>query len=267
MQLRGDELRQLWRDRSLLLDLTGREFRRSLSGSALGIGWRFLQPLLSIALLTVVFSTVIPVTVAGRSGYGGYALFLCSGFLPWLSIDETAKSGCCYFTDRADLIRHTSHSRLLFVLAPALVACVTLVFSLGLLLLLSLALGQALGWATLLLLPLVGVHCLFLVGIGLVFSTLQLVFRDTLEILKNAMPMLFWVTPIVYHPSVLPSRFQFLASLNPFSHLLACYRATILENRCPEVISLVVFTLMTLISLRVGFGLYERVAGTLADRV
>jgi ABC-type polysaccharide/polyol phosphate export permease len=267
MRLPTDELGQLWRDRYLLLDLAGREFRRSLSGSALGIGWRFLQPLISISLLTIVFSTVIPVTVAGRSGYGGYALFLCSGFLPWLSIDETAKSACNYFTDRSELIRHTSHSRLLFVVSPVLVAGAMLLFSLSLLLLLSLVLGNTLGGAALLVVPLVAMHGLFLVGIGLTFSTLHLVFRDTLEILKNVMPMLFWVTPIVYHPGMLPGRFQFLVSFNPFSHLLACYRSAILENRCPDATSIGIFALMTVSSLLLGFGLYGRIADTLADRV
>jgi lipopolysaccharide transport system permease protein len=221
----------------------------------------------SIVLLTVVFGMVIPVSVAGRSGYGGYALFLCSGLLPWLSIDETAKSACTYFTDRAELIRHTSHSRLLFVAAPVLVAGSMLLFSLAVLLLLSLILRQALGAAVLLLIPLVVLHALFLVGIGLTFSTLQVVFRDTLEILKNAMPILFWVTPIVYHPLVLPGRFQFLVSYNPFSYMLACYRSVILENRCPDPTAILIFSLMTAVSLRLGLWLYYRVADTLADRV
>jgi lipopolysaccharide transport system permease protein len=261
------ELVRLWRDRLLLLDLAGREFHRSFSGSALGIGWRFLQPVFSIVLLTVVFSSVIPVTVAGRSGYGGYALFLCSGFLPWLSIDETAKSACTYFTDRAELIRYTAFPRLLFVLAPVLVAGTMLLFSLAVLLLVSLALGHRLGAAVLLLVPLIGLHGLLLAGIGLTFSTLHLVFRDTLEILKSTLPLLFWLTPIVYHPLVLPERLQFLVSCNPFSYVLACYRSTILENRSPDLVSIGIFSLMVVVSLAVGLGLYRRVADTVTDRV
>jgi lipopolysaccharide transport system permease protein len=267
MEPQSAELVRLWRDRRLLLDLAGREFHRSFSGSALGIWWRFLQPVISIVLLTVVFSSVIPVTVAGRSGYGGYALFLCSGFLPWLSIDETAKSACTYFTDRGDLIRHTAHPRLLFVLAPVLVAGTMLLFSLLVLLAVSLVLGHRLGLAVLLLVPLIALHGLFLVGIGLTFSTLHLVFRDTLEILKNTLPLLFWLTPIVYHPLVLPERLQFLVSYNPFSYLLACYRAIILEDHAPDVFSVGVFGLMTAVSLLVGLALFRRVADTLADRV
>src|SRR5688572_5668732 len=85
-------LRQLTRYRGLIQSLVARELKARYRGSALGVFWSFINPLLLLFVYTLVFSYFVP----ARDDVKPYALFLCCGLLPWTwfasSLNESTNS-------------------------------------------------------------------------------------------------------------------------------------------------------------------------------
>src|SRR4051794_26449923 len=88
----------------LLKELVKRDFQGRYAGSALGLVWSFLQPLWMLLLFTFVFSTVMKISLAGaRTGH--FAIFLFSGLLPWMALQEGVMRSSTAITDNSSLVK------------------------------------------------------------------------------------------------------------------------------------------------------------------
>ena len=100
----------------LLRELVKRDFQGRYAGSALGLVWSFLQPLWMLLLFTFVFSTVMKISLAGaRTGH--FAVFLFSGLLPWMAVQEGVSRASTAVTDNSNLVKKLSFPAEILVLA------------------------------------------------------------------------------------------------------------------------------------------------------
>ena len=107
----------------LLKELVKRDFQGRYAGSALGLVWSFLQPLWMLLLFTFVFSTVMKISPVGtRTGH--FSVFLFSGLLPWMAINEGVTRAATAITDNSSLVKKLRFPSELLVLAVALAALV-----------------------------------------------------------------------------------------------------------------------------------------------
>lgn len=192
----------LWRHRALASVLVSRELKARYRGSVLGFFWSLLNPLLMLAVYTVVFAFIFP----GRSpSTSPYALFLFTGLLPW----NWLAGG---LTDAANSL--TTHGALLRkILFPAEVLPVVAVAAQGVHFLLALpvlavglglgALGVfgapvPLGLPAAQTVPLVLLEGVFIAGLGLFLAALTVHFRDVKDILSTTLSLWFFATPVLY---------------------------------------------------------------------
>jgi ABC-type polysaccharide/polyol phosphate export permease len=256
------------RYRELLVSLVGREIKARYRGSALGFLWSLVNPLLLVAVFSLVFGKILD----SRSDFADpYALFLITGLFPWIWTQTALVEGTASLTANAGLIR-----RAVFPvdLLPVVSVCANLVhFLLALpILLAALGVGRMMGypvlsawsWA----LPLVVLlHLVMLCGAALGLSVLHVHFKDLRDLLANVLQLLFFLAPILYAQEDIPAALKRLIYANPFSPFVLAYQRLLFYGTMP---GWKIWSAMIVLALAAWFGggfLYRRLAPSIAEAV
>jgi lipopolysaccharide transport system permease protein len=259
---------QMWTHRVMIAGLVRRDLRARFAGSTLGMAWTILHPLLLFLVYLFVFSAILQVKFTAADGRDGvFAFYLLAGLLPWLGFQEGVMKAATAIVDNAGLVKAVRFPTAVLVVSSVIASLVTFLLSLSLLLLALLVTGQ-LTWVTLpLLLLLVCLQGALALGLGLIAASLQTVLRDTLPVLQMLFMVWFYVTPILYPLSYVPSRFIMLWQWNPVTPLVSAYRAVLLEGRWAPAGDLWQSCVWIVVLLAMGGWMFSRLAPTFADSV
>ncbi len=108
----------------IVRELTMRELRRKYARSALGILWSVLNPLLSMAVLSLIFSGMF------RRSIENYPIYYLCGYLIWQMFTAATMASISVFADNRALLLKAQLSPELFLIARVMTAFVNLLFSL-----------------------------------------------------------------------------------------------------------------------------------------
>lgn len=252
----------------LLRQLVKRDFLGRYAGSLLGFSWSFALPLWLLLLFTFVFSTVMKVSPGADSRTESFAIFLFAGLLPWMAVYEGVLRSTTAVTDNAPLVRKLSFPSELLVLAPVLAALSHAGIAAAVFLTFLLWAGL-LSWASLpILLIALPLQVMLTLGLGLLLAPAHVLFRDTGQIVGLLLQGWFFLTPIVYPPSLVPERLQTLLFLNPLTTLVALYRQALLGGEparlAPDLLFLATVALGVLI---LGRWTFYRLEPSLVDEI
>jgi ABC-type polysaccharide/polyol phosphate export permease len=219
----------VWRYRSLLRNLVARDLRVKYKGSTLGFGWSLLHPLIMAGVYTLAFRYVLAVPIER------FPLFLLSGLLPWMFFAGALSAATGSVADNGLLVRKVAFPRL--VLPLGAIASQFVQFLLMFLTIVPVALlfGAGLSSALLALVPVLALHLLFTAGLGLLTATAYVYFRDTRHLLEVALQIWFWLTPVVYSASLVPSSLAWLLALNPMALFVTSYQGIVLDQAWPTL--------------------------------
>ncbi|RFF26528.1 MULTISPECIES: ABC transporter permease [unclassified Wenzhouxiangella] len=209
--------------------LLQRDVRARFIGSASGWIWLILNPLLLLAVYSFVFGVIFQARVPPGLEMP-FVAWLAVALWPWLMFSEGVLKGSQSIREHAALISKVSLPRELLVFAS--VSAVFLLHLAGYLavFLVLVVLGIDLHWAGLprLLLALVSLFVLTS-GLALGLSAIQVYVRDLEQALPTVMMFWFFLTPILYAPSLLPSDLGAWLDLNPLTWWMAEIRGGILH--------------------------------------
>lgn len=261
--------------RELVLNLTLRELRSQYKRSALGWTWSLLNPLATMAIFTLVFAFFLRIDppVGEPSGLHVFALFLLCGLLPWNFLANGMNGSMGALLGNGNLIKKVYFPREVLVLSSVLALAVTLCIELLVLSgVLMIAGNMVLPWIPVLVL-LIGIQTVFVLGIGLVLSALNVFFRDVQYLMGIVIQALFYLTPIVYPIYLVedaaedhPLLFR-LYEANPVVHLVGAYRAVLYDLRFPDLGSLAYLVTWSVALLVIGLAVFRRFEGRLAEEV
>jgi lipopolysaccharide transport system permease protein len=223
------------RDSYMLNNLFRMALNDRFLGSALGIVWAVLSPLLMLGIFTFVFTFVFPSRLPGRSGTLPFVIWLISGYGPWLAISEGLSFATSSVVGSAGIVKNIAFKSELLPVVSALMGLVPLTVSVALILVLMATAGQ---WpsAWLLMLPLVVLlQLIFVSGVGMFLAALNVFVRDTQLFLPNLLTLILFASPIFYPLSAYPLWTQKLLAFNPFYVIAECYRAPILDEAMPSL--------------------------------
>jgi len=236
-------------------------------GSALGLLWSFVNPLLLLSIYTFVFTTVMP--GARSAGIEHFSLFLFCGILPWTWFSSSLLESANALIAGGNLIRK--------VLFPAEVLPIVSVFAglvhfcLGLPILAAFFFYYRVPVPVtdLLWLPLIVVEQLVLtLGLALMLSALTVHFRDLRDLLANVLTLAFFLTPIIYPLSQAPPWARPFLNVNPFTTLALSYQEVLVVPGPFQGWSrLLVFGVISLLIFAVGYFVFDRLRDTLAEEV
>lgn len=223
------EAKALWAYRGLVHELVIRDIKVRYKRSVLGVAWTMLAPLLNMIALTLVFSALL------RQEIRNYPVYFLTGSIFWTFFSQTTSSAASQTQDANETAKRIYIPRSVFVASAVGVGLVNLLLSVVPLLAILLVTGFPLydTWAFLPVSIVIGT--LFAAGMGLLLFTLASRFSDIREMYLVLVQTWFFLTPIVYHPAIVPPKFRFALWLNPMYYLVQTFRKPIYDGDIPSL--------------------------------
>lgn len=221
--------RSAWQRRQVLRELSAREVQGTFRGSLLGGAWYLLQPLAMLAVYAAVFGGILGV------GEGmAYVVALFTGMVVFQAFSEPVARAPRLVIAQPNYVTKVVFPLDLLPWPVVALAAVNVLVSCALLLLLQVAAVGVPPW-TALLLPLVLVPVLLLgLGLSWVLAALGVYVRDTHEVVRVVVQLLFFLSPIVWTAGMATAPWQrLLVELNPLAVAMEAARAALTGSAWP----------------------------------
>jgi homopolymeric O-antigen transport system permease protein len=222
----------LWRFRELVAMLVERDLKVRYKRSVLGMGWTLINPLLQMVVYTLVFSFIMRVSVPA------FPVFILSGLLPWTLVSVSIAGSSHCLLNNQGLIRKVAVPQMVWPMAVVASKLVDLLLSLVPFAAIAFAYGRGPSWSWIALVPAVIFATTFSVGLGLLFSSLTVFYRDMRHLTDILLQVWFYVTPVLYPASFLEKVphpwIQWLLRLNPAAPVVQLFQEPLYEGRLPD---------------------------------
>ena len=219
-------LSEFYSFRFLISMMTLRDLKLRYKQTMLGVLWVVLQPLLPLAIFTCVFGKVVKIDSQGLP----YALLAFSGLVPWLLFSETVTrcSNCLVAEER--LLTRVYFPKLILPLSKFITVFIDFLISMIIfsvfLFAYDIHLSHRLLFFPLILLVTV---CLSL-GCGIIFSALNVYFRDFRIITPFLLQIGMYASPVIYFTGMVPLKYQLIFSINPMVGVIESFRWVFFES-------------------------------------
>lgn len=238
--------------RFLIKQLVARDFKTKYKRSVLGVLWSFLNPILTMAVQYIVFSTLF------KSNIPNFALYLIIGIVCFNFFTEAVGMSLTSITGNAALITKVYMPKYIYPVSRTISSGINLLLSLipllGVMIITRAPFTKA---ALLFPIPLI---CLFIfsLGIGMILSTMMVFFRDT-QFLWNVISMIWmYITPIFYPESIIPAKFMLVFKLNPMYHIIRLLRTMLINGVSPEPKAYFICIFMSVAVMVIGAIIFKK---------
>jgi lipopolysaccharide transport system permease protein len=247
--------------RFLIRKLVLKDFKIRYRNMSLGAFWSLLNPIVMMAVLTFVFTKLLP------SGQPNFPVFLLCGIVPYSFFSLAWATGTSSIVENAGLVKRIPLPREILPIASVLSNCVHLLIQIGLLLAMVLLYGLRVNVFWLWLPVLWGLEVLFVCGLCLISSGINVYIRDTRYFVESINTVLFWLVPIFYDFSIIPQRYKEIYQFNPVAALVLALRAILLHSQAPPMTLLVKLTIGSVTVFLAGMIVFGRLKNRFYDYV
>ena len=251
----------------LLSAFVKRDLKLKYTGSLIGLFWALVHPIILLSIYTFVFSIVLKVKFGPHTGITNFALYLFCGMIPFTAVCEALREATSSITENTALIKKQNFP---LELLPVYSNISNLIGSMIWLSILTAATGYFSTGITdhvLLILFIMPIQLLFTFGLSLLFSTINVYFKDTKQLMEVFIIIWMFITPIFYPASDFPKELKLILVLNPMSHLVGIYRECILNHRIPNLNSVLIFSTVSLFIFSLGWYIFNKKKNEFSDYV
>ncbi len=236
----------------LLQQLVSRDFKTKYKRSVLGVLWSFLNPLLTMIVQYIVFSTIF------KSDIPNFAVYLLIGIVFFNFFSEATNMGLMSIVGNSSLITKVYIPKYIFPVSRVLSSAINLLLSVIPLFLVVLITGVRITPAFLLLPFSLVCTVIFCIGMSFILSASMVYFRD-MQFLWGVINMLWmYATPIFYPESILPQNLMILFKMNPMYHFIRFSRAIILNGASPELKAYLLCLIAAFVPLLIGIAVFKK---------
>ncbi len=235
----------------VLRQLVWKDFRVRYRNMSLGALWSLLNPLVMMSVMTFVFTKIF------KSPTPHFAVFLLCGLVPFNFFTLAWATSTGAIVENSAMIKRVLVPREILPIASVLSNCLHLAIQIALLLILVTAtVGVNIYW---LWLPLLWfLEIVFVCGLAMVSSALNVYVRDTRYVVESVNTILFWLVPIFYSFSVIPRRYSEIYQFNPIAALVMALRDVLLEQHPPSGVLLVKLAAVSITMFAIGWFTFRR---------
>lgn len=200
------------------------ELKKRYLGTKLGWVWAFLPPILTTIIVILVVQNGL--NLQRNQAYVGHVVV---GLLAWFYLSDCLNQGTTAIMDNAFMLKKVSVPIHYVVVARLVQVAIVHVGLIVVFYLFLLASGMA-TFDVKFFQIIYALICSTTLGFsfGLLLSTLAPFYRDITGMVPLGVQMLFWLTPIVWDPALLSSRWSLLLTANPFAYVMSVYRGALL---------------------------------------
>lgn len=255
------ELRGLWQYRDLFYTLSVHRIKVRYKQSILGLAWAILQPLSLMLIYTVIFSKIAKVPSEGAP----YAVFAYAALLPWTFFSSALTNATSGLVNHTQLVTKVYFAReilpLTYVSAALFDFCVASTFLIALFFYYGVSLTVYALWA----IPIMVLLTMLATAFSLMFSVIQVRFRDVGVAMPLLLQLWMFAVPVVYPLSAVPERLRGFYALNPLVGVIENFRRVMLQGMPPDLYSLGISALVAAVLLPAAYLYFKRVEATMAD--
>lgn len=255
-------IREIYDYRQMIFSLVRKDLRGRYKGSVLGFLWTFINPLLQLAVYTIVFSAIL------KSPIEKYYLYLFVGLIPWIFFSSSITGGSASIVAQKDLIKKIYFPRQVIPISYVTSCFVNMLLCFIVIFAVVLFSGIGFDPVALLCLPVIMiVEYILALGMAMLSSAITVYFRDLEHILGILTMAWMYMTPIMYDKSIVPDKLLPLFNLNPMTHVIECYRAVLYEKKVPELESLVSSLVLGIVFLILGYFVFLKLQKHFAEEL
>jgi lipopolysaccharide transport system permease protein len=252
---------ELWQYRELLYAFVGRELKIRYKQTAIGVSWVILQPLIMMAIFTVIFGRLAQIPSDGV----WYPVFALTAIIPWNFFAQAISRSATALVGNANLVSKVYFPRMVLPLSMVVAPMVDLALSLVLLFGLLIYAGIPLTLKILTLPAFILVAMLTAMGISFFISAANVKYRDVGHAIPFVIQIWMFVSPIVYPVSLVPEHWRWLYGLNPMAGVIEGFRWALLGQTAPDLILLAESCLVLLAVLCASLVYFSRMERQFAD--
>jgi ABC-type polysaccharide/polyol phosphate export permease len=249
----GASLREVWRYREFLRGLIVRNLKVKYQRSMLGFVWTLLNPLLTIGVLTLVFSYFIKIRIED------YWAFVFSGYFVWNFMSQMLSVATYILAEHAPLRRSVAFPSEVLVFATAASRLVEFSIEMAIAVVLLIVAHHHGVPSSFALLPfLIAIQVLLAVGLAMPIATLSVFYSDVQHAMPILLLMLFYLSPVFYPVTLVPAALQPFYFLNPLAGLLTLFHEVLYAGVWPSGWLLAGVTLAAVGCCAIGYLIFNK---------
>lgn len=248
-----ERIKEIYAYREMIISLVKRDLKGRYKGSVLGFFWTFLNPLLQLAVYTLVFSTIM------RSGVEDYYLFLFVALIPWIFFSTSLSGGANCILMQQDMVKKIYFPREVLPVSYVTSQFVNMLLSFIVIFAALLLAGHSLRLEALLCLPVImAVEYVLALGFTMVMSAATVYIRD-LEYILGILTMAWqFMTPVLYSIDQVPEEVRWIFFANPMTYVITAYRDILYYAKMPKLETLASAAVTGAVMLAAGWYVFYR---------
>lgn len=257
--LSASHLRELISFRELVLRLAWSDFKLRYKSSALGFFWSLLEPMLMLLVLYVVFTNLMRIQVEH------YQLFLLLGIILWNFLDRGTSMSIWGIVGKPGLVQKVYFPRDIMVISTCITALMMTALEFIVFAIFLLIFRVVPAWTTIYFPLLLMFELMLIIGLSMALSAMNVYFRDVQFIWRVVLQVGFFATPVIYPITIFPEGVRWIVMLNPMAQIITMMRDCILYGTAPGAMSLGYVALSAMVSLLIGYLIFERLEPGFAE--
>lgn len=256
-------VKEVWDCRELLYFFVWRNVKVRYKQTAIGVLWVVLQPLLTMLVFSLFFGRLARLPSDGLP----YPVFYFAAVVPWMFFSTALATATNVIVENQHVITKVYFSRLILPLSSVLSGLVDFAVGFVVLLIFTLAYGFRPGLAALWLPIFLLLAVLSALGVSLWLSALNALYRDVRYVVPFLVQFWMFASPVAYSSSLVPGRWRWLYGLNPMAGVIEGFRWALTHHGRPPGAAMLASSAMVGLALVGGIFFFNRIEGTVADRV
>lgn len=253
-------VKELWQYRELLFFLVWRDIKIRYKQTVLGFSWAILQPFMQMVVFSIFFGRLGNIPSEGLP----YPIFNYTALLPWQFFESSISISTTSLVSNSNMITKVYFPRIFVPVSSLFSGLVdfAIAFTVLIAMMIFYQIEPTLG---VLLLPLFLLLAFITsMGVSLLFSAMNVKYRDVRYIVPFLMRFWFFATPAVYPSSLLSEPWQTLFGLNPMVGVVEGFRWALLGTEPPRAM-IFLSVIVAVVLLISGLIYFNRVEKTFAD--
>lgn len=245
---KAEQRKQYW---FVIRELTSREIKRKYSRSKLGIVWSVLNPLLTMAVMSMIFSYMF------KHSIENYPIYYLCGNVIWQLFTGATNSAMTTLVDNKMMLIKVKFPMQIFVLARVYTAVINFLYSM-IAFALMICVFRVIPSPALLFLPvIVFLLVIFALGISYILATAYVFFGDVKHLYSVVLTLWLYMSAIFYPVQQLPDFLQKIIGCNPIFNYIDSMRCLVLYRALPPTAEIMKIILWAVGSYLISYAIFR----------
>ena len=246
---------------NILNNLVIRNLKLKYKNSVLGYLWSLITPLVYLAIFNFVFGA------AFGSSMEKYSLYVVIGLVLWTFFNNASNEIIASIGRNGSIIKAIATPIIIFPLSAIITEGVSTILTFIVFGILMFFFGFQVSIETLLIIPFMILFSVFIFGISLFLSVLNVYFRDVSILWSTINPALFYITPIAYSLAIVPEKYHWILKLNPLYSFFDASRSILYSNQNPSLETWGIIITLTTFAFGMGYFTLQKLKNGLASNL